>query len=104
MRLSGQPFCSAASISGSSLALLAHHAADDVAEESRLGGKILIALDLAADPVALELREDLVKGRAGHVHLIERLHGREPRGAAAIGLALFGCSCGHGVNRPQRGA
>ena len=37
------------------LALLAHHAGDDVAEERGLGREILRALDLAADPVAFEL-------------------------------------------------
>ena len=43
------------------LALLAHHAADDVAEERGLRRQILLAFDLAADPVALELGQDLVQ-------------------------------------------
>ena len=43
------------------LALLGHHAADDVAEERGLRRQIFIALDLAADPMALELRQDVVQ-------------------------------------------
>src|SRR6202011_2188411 len=57
-------------------------------EEGGLGGQILRSLALAAEPMALELGEDFVERRAGDVHLIERLHGREPRGAAPVGLAL----------------
>src|SRR5262245_17337083 len=38
--------------------------------------------------MALELGEDVVEARAGDVHLVERLHRREPGGAAAIGLAF----------------
>ena len=69
------------------LALLAHHAADDVAEERRLGRQILRALDLAAEPVALELGEDFVQAGAGEIHLVERLHRGEPRRAALVRLA-----------------
>src|SRR5262249_19290522 len=69
-------------------ALLAHHARDHVAEERRLGRQILRAFHLAADPVTLELGQNLVQAGAGDVHLIERLHGGEPCGAAPIGFAL----------------
>ena len=68
-------------------ALLAHHAADHVAEERGLGRQILLALDLAADPMAFEFGQDVVEPRAGDIHLIERLHGGEPRRAAPVGLA-----------------
>src|SRR5450631_4941735 len=66
------------------LALLAHHAGHDVAEERGLRRQILRALDLAAEPVALEFGEDLVQAGAGEVHLVERLHGGEPRRAALV--------------------
>ncbi len=89
MRLSGHDACSASSIIGSSDALLAQHAGDDIAEEGGFGREILRALDLAADPVALELGEDFVEAGAGDIHLIERLHGGKPRGAALVGLARF---------------
>src|SRR5262249_13141362 len=69
-------------------ALLPHHARNDVAKEGRLGGQILRTLDLATDPMALELGEDVVQARAGDVHLVERLHRRQPPGAAAVGPAL----------------
>src|SRR4029077_7498734 len=62
---------------------------DDLAKKRGLGRKILVAFDLAADPVALELSEDFVAAGAGDVHLVERLHGRQPRGAAAVGLAAI---------------
>ena len=72
------------------LALLAHHAADDVAEEGGLGRQVLLAFDLAADPVALELGQDLVQSGRCDVHLVQRLHGGKPCRAAPVGLALLG--------------
>src|SRR5882757_4907403 len=66
--------------------LVAHYAGHDVAEECRLRGQVFVALDLASEPMTLELSEDVVNPRAPDVHLIERLHGREPRRAAAVGL------------------
>src|SRR3974390_679065 len=69
------------------LALLAHHAGNDVTEECPLGRQILSTLDFLANPVALEFGEDIIQARTGHVHLIKRLHGRQPRCAALIGLA-----------------
>src|ERR1039457_6294211 len=81
------------------LALLAHHAGHDVAEERGLGRQILRALDLAAEPVALEFGEDLVQAGAGEVHLVERLHRRQPRSAAFVRLArvlgIDGRALGH---------
>ena len=80
------------------LALLAHHAGDDVAEERRLGRQILRALDLAAEPVAFEFGEDLVEAGAGKVHLVERLHGGEPGRAALVRLArVLVVACGDRV-------
>ena len=55
MRLSGQRLRQRVVDQRVELALLAHHAADDVAEERGLGRQVLLALDLAADPVTLEL-------------------------------------------------
>src|SRR6476646_9295690 len=69
--------------------LVAHHAGHDVAEECRLGGKVFVALDLASEPMTLELGEDVVEPGAGDVHLIERLHRREPRRAAPVGFLVL---------------
>src|ERR1043166_6186438 len=49
--------------------------------------------------MALELGEDFVDRRAGDVHLIERLHGRESRGAAPVGLALVFRAAAGGFHR-----
>ena len=68
-------------------ALLAQNAGDDIAEERGLGGKILRAFNLAPDPVDFEFGEDVVEARTGDVHLIERLHRSEPRGASLVRLA-----------------
>jgi hypothetical protein len=70
-------------------ALVVEHAAHDAAEERGLGRQILRAFDLAADPVALELGEDLVERRCGDVHLVKRLHRRKPRCAAPVRLAVL---------------
>src|SRR4029079_3048423 len=64
------------------LELLAHHAIDEVAEEGGFGVGILATLDLLAEPMRLELGNHLVEVNAGHVHLIERLHGGQPCGAS----------------------
>src|SRR6202022_3851654 len=66
--------------------LIAHHAGHDVAEECRLGRQVFVALDFTSEPMTLELREDVVNPGAPDVHLIERLHRREPRRAAPVGL------------------
>src|SRR5262249_16977046 len=75
--------------------LLAHHPADDVAEERRFRRQILIALHLAPDPMALELRQDVVHAGAGDVHLVERLHRGKPRRPASVGLAFIPRGGGH---------
>src|SRR5262249_28281226 len=85
-------------------ALLPHHARNDVAKEGRLGGQILRTLDLATDPMALELGEDVVQARAGDVHLVERLHRRQPRGAAAAGPASVLRRAGADHDSPRREA
>ena len=69
------------------LALLAHHAADDVAKVGGLRRPVLRAFDLAAEPVAFEFGHDLVEAGAGKIHLIKRLHGGKPCRAALVGLA-----------------
>src|SRR3569623_298728 len=68
-------------------ALLAHHTGDDVPKERRFRRQILRALDLAAEPVAFELGENVVEAGAGHVHLIQRLHRGEPRCAEIVRFA-----------------
>src|SRR5258708_26796510 len=69
--------------------LIAHHAGHDVTEEGCLGRQIFVALDLAAEPMTLELGEDVVNAGAGDIHLIERLYRREPRRATPVGLFVF---------------
>src|SRR5690606_9620613 len=61
--------------------------AHDIAEKSGLDWQILLAFDLAANPVALELGEDFVEAGRGQIHLIERLHGGQPCRAALVGFA-----------------
>jgi hypothetical protein len=58
--------------------LIFEHAADDGAKERGVGGFILIALDLLADPVRLELGEHVFEARARDLHLIEGLRRGEP--------------------------
>ena len=75
-------------------ALIVQHAAHDAAEERGFGRKILRALDLAPDPVALELGQDVIQWRRRDIHLVECLHGGEPRCAAAVRLAVLArCRC-----------
>src|SRR6476660_9396000 len=50
--------------------LVAHHAGHHVTEERCLGGEIFVALDLTAEPVALELGKDVVEPGAADVHLV----------------------------------
>ena len=99
MRLSGQPFASAASISGSSLRCSRPRRRPRRGNSAASAGRYCVALDLAADPVALELRQDLVQRRRREIHLVERLHGGKPRRAAAVGAASLvrWCRFGHGV-------
>src|SRR5882757_7919663 len=73
---------------GIEFGLVAHHAGHDVAEERGFGRQILVALDLVAEPVAFELGEDVVDAGAADVHLVQRLHGGEPRRAAAVGFLV----------------
>ena len=68
-------------------ALLAHHAADDVAEIGRFRRPVLHALDFAAEPMAFEFGHDVVEAGAGKIHLVKRLHRGEAGGATLVGLA-----------------
>src|ERR1700716_523482 len=72
--------------------LVAHHAGHNVAEECCLGRQVFVALDFASQPMTLELREDVVNPSAADIHLIERLHRREPRRAAPVGLFVHAFS------------
>ena len=69
--------------------LVADHAGDDVAEERRFGRQIFLALDLVAEPMALEFGEDVVDPRACDVHLVERLHRGKPRRASPVGFPVL---------------
>ena len=75
--------------------LVAHDAGDNVAEEGGVGVAILVAVDLLAEPVGLELGDHLGQRRAAEVHLVERLHGGEPGRAALVGRPL-GAMAGFG--------
>ena len=92
MRLSGQPRVKRSVDLRIEPGLLAHDAADNVAKEGNFRRPVLRAFDLAAEPMALELGQNLVQPGAGEVHLIERLHGGKPRRAAFVGFARFGRS------------
>ena len=64
--------------------LILLHARDDVAEEGELGGVVLIALDLLADPMRLEFGEDV-----GEALVARPPSGRAParrRGARRSGV------------------
>ncbi len=88
MRLSGQLLLQRLVDQRIKLELLAHHARRPRRGKRCLGrGQILRALDLAAEPVTFEFRQDLVQAGAGEVHLVERLHRRQPGRAALIRLA-----------------
>src|SRR5260370_9919884 len=73
---------------GVELGLVAHHAGNHIAEERRLRRQIFIALDLVAEPMTLELGKNVVDSGATDVHLIQRLHRREPCCAAPVGLLI----------------
>src|SRR4051812_32331482 len=70
------------------LLLVAHDAGNDVAEERRFRREICIALDLVAEPVALELRKNVVDAGTTDIHLVQRLHGCEPRRTAPVRFLL----------------
>jgi hypothetical protein len=64
------------------LALLAHHAFDDVLQKGEIRLAALAVLEGFAHAPGAELRQHLGKIGAGDVHLVERLHGAEPRRGA----------------------
>jgi hypothetical protein len=68
-------------------ALLAHHAFDNVAEELRLSIAILVAFNFLPEPVSLELGDYMIEVDGGHVHLVERLDGGEPRRGPCLGTS-----------------
>src|SRR6266404_157690 len=70
------------------LDLIAHHPGDHVAEKRRLRRQIFLAFDLVAEPVAFEFGENVVDARAADIHLIKRLHRREPCRAAPVGFLV----------------
>src|ERR1700694_1405592 len=96
IRFSGQPFDSASSISGSSLAWSRTTPDTTSRQNAASGGRFFFPLAPAAEPMALELGEDVVNPRAGDLHVIERLPRREPRRAAPIGLFVFALFLAHG--------
>src|SRR5690242_7677962 len=73
---------------GIQLCLVAHHARHNVAEEGSFRRQVFLALDLVAEPMALELGENVVDAGARDIHLVQRLHGGEPRRPAAVGFAV----------------
>jgi hypothetical protein len=74
------------------LALLAHHAFDDVLEKGEIRLAALAVLEGLAHAPGAELRQHLGKICAGDVHLVKRLHGAEARRRArhlAVGSRRF---------------
>ncbi len=70
------------------LELALDHAGDDLAEEVGIGGQVFLALDLAAQHVMrAELAQRVLERLAADIHLVERLHGGQPRGTALVGGA-----------------
>ena len=66
--------------------LVLDDAGEDGAEPLRVGLAIERAVDFLAEPEGLVFGGDLEHAAAGDVHLVERLHGRQPGGAALVGL------------------
>ena len=105
MRLSGQPFDSASSISGSSSALFADHA------RTRCRGRMLPRPGRYCAPSTSRPIQWLsnsarmsFKPVAGEVHLVERLHGREPGRAALVRLArILVVACGRAAGSSAPG-
>ena len=64
-----------------------HDAADERAKERTIRRPQLLALDLFAEPVCLELSDDGRQGCPARVHLVKRLHSAKPRHASLIGRA-----------------
>ena len=54
-------------------------------KNAEFGGGVGVPFDLPADPVRLELGQDVVEALVGDLHLVERLRGREARGRALLG-------------------
>ena len=61
------------------------HARDDLAKEIGVGGQVLLAFDLAPQMMGVELRQRFFERLPADIHLVERLHRREPGGAALVG-------------------
>ena len=53
----------------------------------RIGLAVERAVDFLAEPEGLVFGGDLEQAAAGDIHLVERLHGRQPGCAALVGLA-----------------
>jgi hypothetical protein len=65
-------------------ALQLHDATDQRAEEGEVGRAELLALQFAVQPMRFEFSDHGRKRRARNIHLVERLHGAESRGAALV--------------------
>src|SRR5262249_9210840 len=76
------------------MTLLAHHAADDVAEIGGFRRTILHSFHITLEPVTFELSQNLIQAGAGKLHRIPRLHGGKPGRAALIGLATGAAAVG----------
>src|SRR5690606_3659184 len=54
-------------------------------EEIGVGREVLLAFDLAAEHVRVELRQRVLEGLTADIHLVQRLNRSQPRGAALVG-------------------
>jgi hypothetical protein len=71
-------------------ALVFDHAGDDGSEPGRIGRTVLLAIDFMAEPVRFIFGDDLEHAGAADIHLIERLHRRQPCCAALVGRLVSG--------------
>ena len=85
-RDSGQSSVSAWRIDRIDGLLVLDDAGQDGAEPLRVGLAVERAVDFLAEPERLVFGGDLEQAAAGDVHLVERLHGRQPGGAPLVGL------------------
>ncbi len=94
-----QPSASLAAIFSSISRVPRIGAGDDIVEEDLLGLGIGRVLDRRAEPMIVELMEQLRQRRAFHFHLVERLHGGEPRGRAGLRAGLVDIARRLSLNR-----
>ena len=85
MRTSGHPAAKVESISGIDHALFAHHARHHVAKKQDIGFAVAGVIDLGAEAMSFEFRQNVGQSGAAKFELIERLDSGKARSSAPIG-------------------